>query len=375
VIAEMKASSATHAQELGRGEVAHSKDRGAPLRPAPSGAAPDLLSSDYTAEERVNIAIYERMNRSVVNITTKAVREDAFSMLETPAEGAGSGFFIDNRGHVLTNYHVVEGADEIRVTTSDGKAYVGEVVGRDASTDMALLHIDAPTTELQPVVLGDSSKLRVGQYVLAIGNPFGLERTLTTGVISSLNRSLPSRNGRTIKSIIQVDAAINPGNSGGPLLDSRGRLIGMNTAIASKTGQSSGVGFAIPSDTIARIVPQLIDHGRVIRADIGISRVLESDGGLVVVAATPKGPAANAGIRGYRVVREQRERGPFIEQWQRLDRSQADTITALDGQKIKSASQFESLIESHKPGDEVELTITRDGKPASVKVKLGTSAS
>jgi S1-C subfamily serine protease len=274
---------------------------------------------------------------------------------------------------VLTNYHVVEGADEIRVTLFDGKAYTAEVVGRDASTDMALLRIDAPQEVLFPVTFGDSSQLRVGQRVFAIGNPFGLERTLTAGIIASLNRSLPARNRRTIKSIIQIDASINPGNSGGPLLDTRGRVIGMNTAIASKTGQSSGVGFAIGASTIATILPQLIEHGRVIRPDIGIARVLESDQGLVVVAVVPNGPAATAGLRGYRIVRERRQRGAFIEEWQRLDRSHADTITAVDGKPVQSASQFMSLIESHKPGDEVEVSIQRDNRPATIRVELGVS--
>jgi S1-C subfamily serine protease len=209
--------------------------------------------------------------------------------------------------------------------------------------------------------------------VYAIGNPFGLERTLTTGIIASLNRSLPSRNRRTIKSIIQIDASINPGNSGGPLLDTRGRLIGMNTAIASKTGQSAGVGFAIPSGTIAPILAQLIEHGRVIRPDIGIARVLESDQGLVVVAVTPNGPAAQAGLRGYRIVRERRQRGAFIEEWQRLDRSQADTIVALDGQPVRSASQFLSLVESRKPGEEVDVSVLRNGRPTRLRVRLGAS--
>ncbi|RIK78472.1 MAG: serine protease [Planctomycetota bacterium] len=327
-----------------------------------------------SAEERVNIDVYERVNRSVANITTRAQREDTFFGMEAQAEeGAGSGFVIDKHGHILTNYHVVEAADEIRVTLFDGKAYDAQVVGRDASTDMALLKIDAPAESLFPVTFGDSSQLRVGQRVFAIGNPFGLERTLTAGIIASLNRSLPTRNRHIMKSIIQIDASINPGNSGGPLLDTRGRVIGMNTAIASKTGQSAGVGFAIGSTTIAPILPQLIEHGRVIRADIGIARVLEADHGLVIVAATPNGPAAQAGLRGYRIVRERRQRGAFIEEWQRLDRSQADTIVAVDGKPVKSASQFQSLIESRKPGETVEVSVIRGGKATPIRVRLGVS--
>lgn len=342
--------------------------------PAAPGFVPGNRLEELTPDERVNIDVYDRANRSVANITTRAAREDPFFMFEVPpAEGAGSGFVIDRQGHVLTNYHVVEGADEIRVTLFDGKAYTAEVVGRDASTDMALLRIDAPQEVLFPVTFGDSSQLRVGQRVFAIGNPFGLERTLTAGIIASLNRSLPTRNRRTIKSIIQIDASINPGNSGGPLLDTRGRVIGMNTAIASKTGQSAGVGFAIGASTIATILPQLIEHGRVIRPDIGVARVLESDQGLVVVAVVPNGPAAKAGLQGYRIVRERRQRGNFIEEWQRLDRSHADTITAVDGTPVQSASQFMSLIERHKPGDEVEVSVLRDNRPAKIRVRLGVS--
>lgn len=341
---------------------------------APGDRVPGERLDELTPEERVNVEVYERANRGVANITTRAVREDPFFLLEgPPAEGAGSGFVIDRKGHILTNFHVVEEADEIRVTLFDGKAYTAAIVGRDPSTDMALLRIDAPEEVLFPVTFGDSSQLRVGQRVFAIGNPFGLERTLTAGIIASLNRSLPTRNRRTIKSIIQVDASINPGNSGGPLLDTRARVIGMNTAIASKTGQSSGVGFAIGSSTIATILPQLIEHGRVIRPDIGIARVLESDQGLVIVAVVPNGPAASAGIRGYRIVRERRQRGAFVEEWQRLDRSHADTIVAIDGKPVRSASQFMSLIESHKPGDDVEVTVQRDDRPTKIRVRLGIS--
>jgi S1-C subfamily serine protease len=357
-------------------DVRRPADRGAPAERALPGPAivPGNRLDELSAEERVNISVYERVNRSVVNITTRAQRDDAIPGFEAQAdEGAGSGFVIDKSGHILTNYHVVETADEIRVTLFDGKAYEASVVGRDAATDMALLKVDAPGESLFPVTFGDSSQLRVGQRVFAIGNPFGLERTLTAGIIASLNRQLPTRNRGTMKSIIQIDASINPGNSGGPLLDTRGRVIGMNTAIASKTGQSAGVGFAIGSTTIAPILPQLIAHGRVIRADIGIARVLEADHGLVIVAVSPNGPAAKAGLRGYRIVRERRQRGAFIEEWQRLDRSQADTIVALDGKQISSASQFQSLIEGRKPGETVEVSVIRSGKSMPIRVELGVN--
>ncbi|MFM7108396.1 MAG: S1C family serine protease, partial [Planctomycetaceae bacterium] len=232
--------------------------------PAAAGAQPPAAvpARDFTPEERTNIAVYDAVNRGVVNINTKATVATGLFLLEVPSDGAGSGIVLDREGHVLTNFHVVEGAQKIQVVLYDGSAHDATVVGTDPATDVAVLRVGAPRDLLHPVGFGTSGDLRVGQRVFAIGNPFGLERTLTTGIISSLNRSLPTRTGRTIKSIIQTDAAINPGNSGGPLVDSGSRLIGMNTAIPSRTGQSAGVGFAIPVGTLARIVPQLIERGR-----------------------------------------------------------------------------------------------------------------
>jgi S1-C subfamily serine protease len=322
-----------------------------------------------TADERTNILVYEKANRSVVHITTKAAQRELL-FLEVPAEGAGSGSVLDRDGHVLTNYHVVEGAQEIRVTLDSGETYDAGLIGYDQPNDMAVLKIDAPAAELVPIEVGDSTRLKVGQNVFAIGNPFGLERTMTTGIISSLNRSLPVRAGRTMKSIIQIDAALNRGNSGGPLLDTRGRLIGMNTAIASSTGENNGIGFAIPAETIKRVVPQLIASGRVIRADAGISRVYQSDDGLVIATLVPDGPAERAGLRGFKVVREQKRRGPFVYEERRVDRSQADTIVAVDGQKAITADAFLALIESHQPGERALLTVVRDGKLVDVPVTL-----
>jgi S1-C subfamily serine protease len=200
--------------------------------PVPERLATRFDDDELTPEERINVSVYETVNRSVVNINTKTARNDNLFMIEITGEGAGSGSVLDHQGHILTNYHVVEGAREIQVTLHNGKNYEARLIGKDEATYVAVLRIDAPADTLHPVTLADSSRLRVGQKVFAIGNPFGLERTLTTGIISSLNRTLPTRNDRALKSIIQIDAAINPGNSGGPLLDSRGRLIGMNTAIA-----------------------------------------------------------------------------------------------------------------------------------------------
>jgi S1-C subfamily serine protease len=330
-----------------------------------------------TPEELVNVAVYENVNRSVVNISTKTVRNGAFLFfdVEVPGEGAGSGSVLDTRGHILTNFHVVDGAREIEATLFDGKNYEARLVGKDESNDVAVLKIEAPSESLIPVVFGDSSRLRVGQKVYAIGNPFGLERTLTTGIISSLNRSLPARNRRTIKSIIQIDAAINPGNSGGPLLDSHGRLIGMNTAIASATGQSAGVGFAIPVANIARIVPQLIDRGKVIRPDAGITRVMQTEHGLLVATLSPNGPAEQAGLRGFKIVKQRHRQGPFAYESQSLDRTAADLIVAVDGQKVLTADDFLSLVEAHQPGQEIVITVIRDRRELKVPVRLTSGES
>ena len=338
-----------------------------PPPPAAVAAADDL--AEFTAAERANILVYERANQGVVHITTRADRT-AMLILEVPTEGTGSGSILDQHGHILTNNHVIDGAQEIRVTLASGETFDGVVVGRDAANDTAVLKIDAPPELLTPIELGDSSKLRVGQHIYAIGNPFGLERTMTTGIISSLNRSLPTKTGRMMKSIIQIDAALNRGNSGGPLLDSRGRLIGMNTAIASTTGENTGVGFAIPVDTIKRIAAQLIESGRVIRADAGISHVLPTERGLLVVMLTPGGPAERAGLRGFRIVREQERRGPFVVDKRKVDRSQADLIVSVDGEKVTSPDEFLSLIEQHRPGERAILGIVRGGSVVEVPVTL-----
>ena len=324
----------------------------------------------FSAEEETNIAVYDGVNRSVVNINTKAAVAAGFFMLEVPSEGAGSGIVLDREGHILTNYHVVEGAREIQMLLHDGSAHEARVVGVDPATDTAVLRVGAPVELLEPVAFGTSHDLQVGQRVFAIGNPFGLERTLTIGIISSLNRSLPKKTGRTIKSIIQTDAAINPGNSGGPLLDSGGRLIGMTTAIASRTGQSSGVGFAIPVGTLRRIVPQLITQGRVVRPDAGIARVYQSEAGLLVAAVAADGPAERAGVRGFRVIRERRRQGPFMAEFERVDRTGADLIVAVGGETVKTADDFLSLVESRNPGDRVLLTVIREGHSLDIPVTL-----
>ena len=323
-----------------------------------------------TAEEKINIRVYESSNRSVININTKATVTTGFFLMESPSEGAGSGIVIDKQGHVLTNFHVVEGAQEIQAVLYDGSSHDASLVGVDPVTDVAVLRVDAPADLLVPVQFGSSNDLKVGQRVFAIGNPFGLERTLTTGIISSLNRSLPTRAGRTIKSIIQTDAAINPGNSGGPLLDSGSLLIGMTTAIASRTGQSSGVGFAIPVGTLERIVPQLITNGRVVRPDAGITRVYQTERGLLVATLSPGGAAERAGIRGFRVVRESRRQGPFVAEFERVDRSNADLIVGVDTVEIDTVDDFLTAIESKNPGDRVLIAIERQGHRLDVPLTL-----
>jgi S1-C subfamily serine protease len=365
-------------QMVAQEPAAYAPNQGSPGTPpviaGPSVPLAEAALQDLTPEERVNVTVYQNVNRGVVNINTKSVQTDRSMLFEMPfevREGEGSGSVIDRNGHILTNFHVVDGAREIQATLFDGHAYRARLVGVDAETDMAVLKIEAPSDSLFPVPLGSSSNLLVGQRVLAIGNPFGLERTLTTGIISSLDRSLPARRTqRTIKSIIQIDAAINPGNSGGPLLDSRGLMIGMNTAIASKTGENTGVGFAIPVNTIARVLPQLITTGHFSRPESGVGPLLSTDHGLLIATVVPGGPAEKAGLKGIKVeVREIRQ-GPFIRPYQTRDISAADIIMAVDGKPVRARDDYFSIIENKRPGETITLTILRGGRQVQVPLKL-----
>lgn len=335
----------------------------------PAGQSPPkpraYLTDGLTPDEAASAYVYELNNRSVANIATRIGSERTL-FRENPTQDAGSGFVLDTDGHMLTNYHVIEDAQRILVTLYNGESYDAEPVGVDPINDIAIIRLDVPQELLFPVTLGDSSLLKVGMKVLAIGNPFGLERTMTTGIISSLNRTLPVTRARSIKSVIQIDAAINPGNSGGPLLDSHGRLIGMNTAIASHTGQSAGIGFAIPSNLLARVIPELIEHGRVIRPDIGITEVLQTEEGLRILRMDPEGPAVRVGLKGPAIRRMKRG---FVV-FESVDRSAADLIVGVNGKDTRKVDEFLSEVESHRPGDTVVLQVIRDGKPIQVNVQL-----
>ncbi len=337
---------------------------------ASSGA--DSLTEQLLPEERVNIAVYEHCNRSVVHIATRSVGIESFQQLSM-REGSGSGSVLDTSGMIVTNQHVIDGAKEISVSLFNGLSYPAVLVGQDPDTDIAVLKIDAPEDQLIPLSWGTSQSLRVGQKIYAIGNPFGLERTMSTGMISSLNRQIPSRARRTMRALIQIDADLNQGNSGGPLLNTRGQLIGMATAIMSSSGDSSGVGFAIPVSTLERIVPQLISHGRIIRPTIGITRVYENDSGLLIVDVASGGPAEKAGLQGFRLVTKTLRQGPYRYEQSSIDTSAADLIQSIDDQPVRTADDLLMHIERKNPGDTVRLGIVREGRNIVVPVILGQS--
>jgi S1-C subfamily serine protease len=335
-------------------------------------APPEDLLKDLDPDERNNVRVYNAANRGVVNITTEAEVAGFFG--DDTSTGTGSGFVIDKEGHILTNFHVVHGEDASRVSIQvklfDGSAHDARIVGADATKDVAVLSIKVPPEKLFPLALGDSSKVMVGQKILALGNPFGLERTLTSGIVSSLDRSIKAKNGRMIREIIQTDAAINPGNSGGPLLNSRGQVIGMNTAIVSHVGQSAGISFAVPINAVSRILKQLIENGRVIRADLGIAKVYATADGLLVMALVDGGPAEQAGIQPARVKLERIAPG-FVRK--SLDLESADLIVAVDHVRVRTVEELLTEIEKHRPGENARVTVVRDRQPVDIVVKLGQS--
>lgn len=302
---------------------------------------------------------------SVVSINTlqkQGSRPFPWGSQEEGGEGLGSGVIISKDGLILTNHHVVEGADAIEVVLHDGQSTDAEVIGTDPETDLALLRVKLPN--LPAITLGDEKRTRVGDVVLAIGNPFGVGQTVTSGIISALGRNQLGIN--TFENFIQTDAAINPGNSGGPLMNSHGEVIGINTAIASRTGQNSGIGFAIPSNLVARIVPELIQHGRFIRPEFGIDEVAKTDEGLRIITMNPAGPAAKAGLRGPEIRRSRR--GIFT--FESRDIGTADIIVGVNGKKTIKPDEFLSEVESHRPGDRITIEVLRSGELVSVPVLL-----
>lgn len=343
----------------------------APMLAAPAVAPLAPAWPDQSPEEIINTSVYEACNRGVVNISTTLVRQTSF-FTESSFEGSGSGSIIDKLGHITTNYHVIEGARDINVTLYTGDSYPAILVGADPDNDIAVLKISAPEDSLFPIAIGESGSLRVGQHIIAIGNPFGYERTMSTGIISSLNRSIESKTKRKIQSIIQVDAALNQGNSGGPLLNSRGQMIGINTAIATSTGDNAGIGFAIPANTLSRVVPQLISNGRVSRPTIGIIQALQTRDGLLIRQITPGGPAEKAGLRGLKVTRRIVRRGPLVFEQDSIDQSSADLILAVDGKRVKTGDDLLSYIETKKAGEVVALTVFRENRRVDIPVTLGS---
>lgn len=334
---------------------------------APQGISDPSVVSD----EQNNIEVYKSLAPGVAFISTTSITQDFWGDAQE-GKGNGSGSVIDNQGHILTNYHVVENAQRMTVSFGGEKVYPAKFVGGDPDTDLAVIKIEPPAGGLTVVPLGDSDKLAVGQKVLAIGNPFGLDRTLTTGVISGLQRPIRARNGRPIDAAIQTDASINPGNSGGPLLDKFGRMIGINSQILSPAGGSVGVGFAVPVNTAKRVVPQIIQFGEVRRAKIGIDGLsveqireqganLPVEKGLLIRAVANGSAASLAGLRGF-------SRGPGGEL------ALGDIITTIDGQPINDMDDLYRYLDKKQIGDTIQVSVYRDGRSATVPVKLTASA-
>ena len=343
------------------------------LLPRGTGVDPNAEPRAVTArgslaeDEKATIDLFRESSQSVVHITTLGARRDIFSLgVERGPTGTGSGFVWDKDGHIVTNFHVIQNATAFDVYLADEKGgrdkYEAKVVGAYPDKDVAVLHIDAAKNHLRPMPIGTSDDLQVGQKVFAIGNPFGLDQTLTTGVISALGREIKSATGTSIRNVIQTDAAINPGNSGGPLLDSAGRLIGMNTAIFSPSGAYAGIGFAIPVDEINRYVPQLIKHGEVIRPGLGIDLVPDQWAqrwgvdGVIVGKVRPNSAAAEAGLRSLASDGNNRIR--------------ADIITAIDGKRVHKVRDLFAILSDYSVGDTVELTVLRETGEEKIKVTL-----
>lgn len=320
---------------------------------------------DLAADEKSTIELFRAASKSVAFIATSAQQQEVLNVEETP-RGSGTGFVWDAEGHVVTNYHVVEGGDHWKVTLADNSTWDAELVGGEPRRDLAVLRIKAPSELLQPIALGTSNDLQVGQKVFAIGNPFGLDQTLTTGVVSGLERQIRSPNGRVIEGVVQTDAAINPGNSGGPLLDSAGRLIGVNTAIFSPSGASVGIGFAIPVDIVNRSVPQILRHGKVISPGLGITiapdPVVERMGlqGVLVLNVVPGQGAAQAGLRPTT-----RDEEGILHL--------GDLIVGVGARPVKGLRDLYAALDQHEVGDQVKVKIIRfpgTNEPQEVEVDV-----
>ena len=317
------------------------------------------------AEEQAQIEVFRKTSPSVVHITTLETQRDFFSLnVQQVPRGTGTGFVWDDRGHIVTNFHVIQGASATRVTLSDQSTHKATLVGAFPDRDLAVLKIEVPSAKAPPIAMGASRDLVVGQKVYAIGNPFGLDQTLTTGIVSALNREIDSVNQRTIRGVIQTDAAINPGNSGGPLLDSAGRLIGVNTAIYSPSGASAGIGFAIPVDEVNRIVPRLIRDGRFVRPAIGVTagpaglqRALNLPKGVALVQVAANSPASRAGLMPFR----RGANGEIV---------MGDVITAVNEQAVNDLDDMLTLLEQRSPGETVTLTVWRGGAARKLSVVL-----
>lgn len=317
-----------------------------------------------TDDERNSMEVFEAARPSVVFVTNQQLARDPYSFdLVTVPRGSGTGFVWSEKGYIVTNFHVIEGARKITITLQDQSNWPAEVVGLAPERDIAVLRIDVPKNKLAALPLGDSADLRVGRKVLAIGNPFGLDATLTTGVISALGREIISPNQRKITNVIQTDAAINPGNSGGPLLNSKGELIGVNTMIYSPSGASAGIGFAIPVNTVKEVVPELIEHGRLVRPVLGIAVAPDHWAaqigieGVPILRVEPHSPADEAGLQGAR-----------RNAWGQI--SLGDIIVAIGERPTANDDQLLSALENYKPGDSVDISVVRDGKLIITKIRL-----
>lgn len=316
-----------------------------------------------TPQEQHTIRLFEQATPSVCFITTSTLRRNYYSRnVEEIPSGSGSGFIWDKDGHIVTNYHVIQNADRATVTLSNGKTYQATKIGEAPEKDLAVLKIDIPRTELMPILVGNSMNLRVGQNVYAIGNPFGLDQTLTTGVVSALGREIKSVAGIPIRDVIQSDAAINPGNSGGPLLNSSGELIGVNTAIYSPSGASAGIGFSIPVDVVKWVVPDLIEYGQVNRPLIGVelARPLRDIKGAVILNVVKDSPAEMAGLIGTKV-----------DQYNNI--ILGDIIVAINNDPITTNSDLFLALEKYRVGDEVNVSVIREDKKMNVAVRLKSS--